>query len=597
MFDINGKALEIQLDFPPSKPKFSSEIRRAPKRTPLNTLEWELSDALKYIPEKYQMILECELIEEYHTYGHIYGYRFCPAENLGGLPIAKYKGNCLEGKILQWLLDKSLSPENALYPYELVAKNGDNSICSNWMQYSLIKKYLQILKEDETLMIASGRPLGIFHTSPSKSRVIIVNEYSKNAPMVTLMPSDVPGVYPYELAIALKRYMYQRLGSSEEPKEELGYIVGHNLLSEGKFQVTAILRTGVPAVIAETEQSVVDSIIEQHPEIEKAETPQDAFNFNEKKSQKTLCIYNGTLETLLAYALKNRVNIDTVLLSALSEKQKNITGQQSLGKLLNQLLDVGTGIIDCGYNSVNLLHTNSCLEMSHNITSIQRIVAPYLYDAGYTPMTWVSTNNTNEENRKILEEIKASIDPYTSNQAFDALKWLRYVENNEPSMSNPTVALNDKTQMLVASKLNDMVRNGEISPVVISNDGDYIKEPLRTLRAEQYEQLKRERDCTEELKFAGNCNGGTTVAGISRDNCYRNTVKSSYIIMLDGSEKADKIVRQTLSWNTFCGLTQKIWNENSSVIANVKAKNKKRSDMHIHLPELNATNDIDNYLK
>ena len=181
MHDAAGKALELRLEFPdglPEMPEFEPGIRRAPNRGQvLNDKEvvLALKNALRYIPEKYHKELAPEFLKEYQEHGRIYGYRFRPKGKLYGKPIDEYKGKCIEGKALQVMIDNNLDFDVALYPYELVTYGETGQVCQNWMQYLLIKKYLEIVTQDQTLVVQSGHPLGLFRSHPSAPRVILTN--------------------------------------------------------------------------------------------------------------------------------------------------------------------------------------------------------------------------------------------------------------------------------------------------------------------------------------------------------------------------------------------------------------------------------------
>jgi urocanate hydratase len=173
--------MRITLDFPnglPARNDFDPQYRRAPDRGyTLNERETVLAlkNALRYIPEKYHKEIAPEFLEELRTRGRIYGYRFRPAGKLKGLPIDEYKGLCTEGKAFQVMIDNNLDFDVALYPYELVTYGETGQVCQNWMQYLLIKKYLEVLTQDQTLVVESGHPLGLFRSRPSSPRVIITN--------------------------------------------------------------------------------------------------------------------------------------------------------------------------------------------------------------------------------------------------------------------------------------------------------------------------------------------------------------------------------------------------------------------------------------
>ncbi|MCK5220441.1 MAG: urocanate hydratase, partial [Candidatus Aminicenantes bacterium] len=162
---------------PPEK-KFSDGIRRAPNRgLNLNRKEvvTALKNALRYIPENLHDKLIPEFLEELTTMGRIYGYRFRPEGELSGKPVDSYKGKIIEGKAFQVMIDNNLDFNVALYPYELVTYGESGQVFQNWMQYLLVKKYLEEMREDQTLVIYSGHPLGLFPTSKKAPRVISTN--------------------------------------------------------------------------------------------------------------------------------------------------------------------------------------------------------------------------------------------------------------------------------------------------------------------------------------------------------------------------------------------------------------------------------------
>ena len=165
-----AEAMTIKLDeILPPEPKFESGIRRAPSRL-FNLSEKDailaLKNALRYVPEGLHETLAPEFMNELKTHGRIYGYRYRPQEPICAKPVDEYKGRCLAGKAFQLMIDNNLDFEIALYPYELVTYGETGQVCQNWMQYQLIKKYLEELTEDQTLVLYSGHPLGLFPSHP-----------------------------------------------------------------------------------------------------------------------------------------------------------------------------------------------------------------------------------------------------------------------------------------------------------------------------------------------------------------------------------------------------------------------------------------------
>lgn len=161
----------------PEYPVFAEGIRRRPTvDIPFaGTDRHGLKNALRYIPVELHRKLAPEFLEELRTRGRIYGYRFRPAGDLKAKPVDEYQGNCIEGKAFQVMIDNNLCFDIALYPYELVTYGETGQVCQNWMQYRLIKQYLELLTREQTLVIESGHPLGLFHSRPDAPRVIITN--------------------------------------------------------------------------------------------------------------------------------------------------------------------------------------------------------------------------------------------------------------------------------------------------------------------------------------------------------------------------------------------------------------------------------------
>jgi len=157
---------------------FKIGIDRAPHRgLPLNKDEEVLAikNALRYIPEDHHRSFLKDFYQEYRDKGRIYGYRFKPKGRIKAKPVSGYSGSCLQGKAIQFMIDNNLDEEVALFPYELVTYGSTGQVCQNWMQYRLIKKYLEELREDQTLVVMSGHPLGLFPSSPEAPRVIMTN--------------------------------------------------------------------------------------------------------------------------------------------------------------------------------------------------------------------------------------------------------------------------------------------------------------------------------------------------------------------------------------------------------------------------------------
>jgi len=166
-----AESMKICLDkeLPPEK-EFQQGIRRAPDRGfRLNRKQTEtaLKNALRYVAPRHHKSLIPEFLNELKTRGRIYGYRFRPKGRIKAKPINEYKGKCTEAKAIQVMIDNNLDFDVALYPYELVTYGETGSVCQNWMQYCLIKKYLETMTCDQTLVMQSGHPLDVLACPPA----------------------------------------------------------------------------------------------------------------------------------------------------------------------------------------------------------------------------------------------------------------------------------------------------------------------------------------------------------------------------------------------------------------------------------------------
>ncbi|MFW9972808.1 MAG: urocanate hydratase, partial [Candidatus Odinarchaeota archaeon] len=162
----------------PIYPKFIEGIRRAPSRgfnlNP-NQTKLALKNALRYIPSSLHEKIAPEFMEELALRGRIYGYRYRPEGHIKARAVEDYNGNIIEAKALQVMIDNNLDFDVALYPYELTTYGESGQVFQNWMQYRLVKMYLEKITEKQTLVIASGHPVGLFPSSPLAPRVISTN--------------------------------------------------------------------------------------------------------------------------------------------------------------------------------------------------------------------------------------------------------------------------------------------------------------------------------------------------------------------------------------------------------------------------------------
>ena len=320
----------------PTYPAFVEGIRRAPDRgytlNPAQTAT-ALKNALRYIPNELHEQLAPEFLEELRTRGRIYGYRFRPEGDLKARPIDEYRGRCIEGKAFQVMIDNNLAFDVALYPYELVTYGETGQVCQNWMQYRLIKMYLEELTQDQTLVVESGHPLGLFRSHPDAPRVIITN-----ALMVGLYDNQEDWHTAMQLGVAnygqmtAGGWMYigpqgivhgtfntllnagrLKLGIPQDGNRRGRLFVSSGLGGMSGAQPKAAEMAGAAAIIAEVDRSRIDTRLSQGWVGGVTRDIPEAFDRAHeamREGRPFSIAYHGNIVDLLEYAMRNDIHID-----------------------------------------------------------------------------------------------------------------------------------------------------------------------------------------------------------------------------------------------------------------------------------------------
>ena len=458
---ISG-AMEIKLDsILPDYPEFVEGLRRAPRREMnLNKQEIELAlkNALRYIPEELHEKLAPEFLDELIEHGHIYGYRFRPDEKIYGKPVDEYEGKCLEGKSFQVMIDNNLDFATALYPYELVTYGETGAVCQNWMQYLLIKKYLENLTHENTLVVMSGHPLGLFRSSPNSPRVIntnglMIGEFDNQA---DFNRANALGVANYGQMTA-GGWMYigpqgivhgtyntiliagrMKLGVPEDGDLKGKLFVSSGLGGMSGAQPKAVEIANGVGIFAEVDLSRIETRHKQGWVGKIVKTPKDTFAMAAeyiKNKQSVSIAYHGNIVDLLEYAVKENIHID--LLSdqtschaayeggycpqgltfkartkMLSEDRNKFVKLVDLSlqkhyeyvKILSQR---GTYFFDYGNSFMKAVYDAGVKEIAKNGENtydgfifpsyVEDILGPELFDFGYGPFRWVCLSGKEDD--------------------------------------------------------------------------------------------------------------------------------------------------------------------------------------------------------
>ncbi len=162
---------------PEPKP-YDPKVNHAPKRKSILTPEEEqlaLRNALRYFPAKDHKILLAEFKQELKDHGRIYMYRLRPDHKIYARPIDQYPGQSQQAKAIMLMIQNNLDHAVAQHPHELITYGGNGAVFQNWAQYRLTMQYLSQMNDDQTLVMYSGHPMGLFPSGPHAPRVVVTN--------------------------------------------------------------------------------------------------------------------------------------------------------------------------------------------------------------------------------------------------------------------------------------------------------------------------------------------------------------------------------------------------------------------------------------
>jgi urocanate hydratase len=653
-----SRAMKIKLDaifseLPP-RPQFDSRIRRAPKREFVLTEQetvLALKNALRYIPEQWQEELALEFLEELLTRGRIYGYRFYPQNRVYGRPIETYQGKTVEGRALQVMIDNNLDPEVALYPYELVTYGETGTVVLNWMQYHLVKRYMEIMEKDQTLVMMSGHPLGVFRSHPLAPRVIITNalmigmfddlaNWNRAASLgVASYGQMTAGGWMYIGPQGIVHGTYstllnagrEKLGIPKEKNLAGKLFVSSGLGGMSGAQGKATEIAGGVAVIAEVDYSRITTRLNQGWIKEVATTPAEAFGIAEKylQSKESYSVaYYGNIVSLLAYADEHDIHID--LLSdqtschnaydggycpdgisfeertqLLKENKAEFialvnTSLQKHYRLLKSLIAKGAYFFDYGNSFLKAVYDAGVKEICRNGENpldgfiwpsyVEDIMGPLLFDYGYGPFRWVCLSGNDVDLDITDQAAMACIDKERRFQDLDNYNWIRDAKKNNLVVGTKARILyqDEAGRVRIALKFNELVREKKIGPVIIGrdhHDTGGTDSPFR-----ETSNIKDGSNIMAEMAtqvFAGNCARGMSLVALHNGGGVGigKAINGGFGLVLDGSQRVDKIIRSSLSWDVLGGVARRSWarNENSLQTA---AEQNLYSNNHITLPYL-----------
>ncbi|MFN8280640.1 MAG: urocanate hydratase [Saprospiraceae bacterium] len=406
-----------------------------------------VKNALRYFPEEWHPILEPEFLSELRQYGRIYMYRFMPHHEIKARSVNQYPVKCMEAAAIMLMIQNNLDPLVAKYPEELITYGGNGAVFQNWAQYRLTMQYLSMMTKEQTLVLYSGHPLGLFPSNPEAPRVVVTNgmmipNYSTkkdwnrfNALGVTQYGQMTAGSFMYigpqgivhgTTITLLNAGRIRKLGTQ---KLNGRLFITSGLGGMSGAQALAALITGVCCIIAEVDQNAINQRINDHY-ISKENiysTPEEIFKKAIEFQQQNLAIclvYYGNVVDLWEYAAMNNVNVDLgsdqtslhniddlgycpvgysfddAQLLMNSDKQKfmdevrstlrrHIAAINTLSARGMYFWDYGNAfLLEAGKSDADVWIDSNKLVYRYP-SYVQDIMGPYCFDYGFGPFRWV----------------------------------------------------------------------------------------------------------------------------------------------------------------------------------------------------------------
>jgi urocanate hydratase len=659
-------AIEFSLpDQLPAKMEFADGIRRAPDRGYHLSPEQSkiaLKNALRYIPPHLHEEIAPEFMEELKNRGRIYGYRYRPQGNLKAKPVDEYKGKILEAKAFQVMIDNNLDFDVALYPYELVTYGESGQVFQNWMQYCLTKKYLEEMTDNQTLVIYSGHPLGLFPSSKSAPRVISTNG------MLVGLYDNLEG-FNTAAAMGVSNYGQMTAGGwmyigpqgivhgtyitvlnagrlylgIPDDKDLTGIVyLSSGLGGMSGAQPKAIEISGGIGVIAEVDYSRIKTRHDQGWVSKISSNPEEIGKWIEEyrnKKESVSIAYHGNIVDLWEYFLKNDIKIElasdqtschdaygggyTPVGYSFEEGRKLLKENPQLFKekvddslkkqfyYIKKMSEKGThfwdygnsflkAVYDAGDESVALNKDNASEGFIYP-SYVEHIMGPMCFDYGYGPFRWVCLSGKPEDLKNTDMAAAECIDPNRRGMDRDNYRWIKNADEYKLVVGTKARILYSDTEgrIKIALKFNEMIRNGEIGPVMIGRDHHDVSGTDSPFR--ETSNIKDGSSITSDMavqNFAGDAVRGMSMVVLSNGGGVGigKAFNGGFGLVLDGSKLKDDIIRSAMEWDVMNGVARRSWARNSNALEvtsqwNIKNKGKGHITLP-HIPEEDLVNEV-----
>ena len=537
MTDFQKQILEGIPDVLPPKKEYDPSINHAPKRKDiLSEAEKRLAirNALRYFPAKHHKELAAEFADELKRYGRIYMYRLRPDYEMKARNIDEYPARSRQAAAIMLMINNNLDYAVAQHPHELITYGGNGAVFQNWAQYRLTMQYLAKMTDEQTLVMYSGHPMGLFPSHKDAPRVVVTNgmvipNYSKqddwerfNALGVSQYGQMTAGSYMYigpqgivhGTTITVMNAARMRLKAGETDIHGMLF-VSSGLGGMSGAQPKAGNISGVVSVVAEINPKVVKKRFDQgwvdeiHTDLDKliarvreAQAKKEAVSFAyqgnivdlwEKLAEQNVAVDLGSDQTSLHnpwaggyYPVGYSYEESNRMMAERPEEFKKAV-QESLRRqvtAINKIAERGMYFFDYG-NAFLLESSRAGADIMKGDkfkypSYVQDIMGPMFFDYGFGPFRWVCTSCKPEDlavtdriATEVQEEILRTAPAEIANQIKDNIHWVREANKNRLVVGSQARILyaDSEGRTRIAEAFNNAIKSGEISaPIVLGRD-------------------------------------------------------------------------------------------------------------------------------
>lgn len=647
-------AAGIPMPLPAPRP-YDTSVNHAPKRKDIlskKEKQLALRNALRYFPAELHAELAPEFLKELEDYGRIYMYRLRPDYPMKARPIDEYPARSKQAAAIMMMIQNNLDPAVAQHPHELITYGGNGAVFQNWAQYRLVMKYLSEMTDEQTLVMYSGHPLGLFPSHRDAPRVVVTNgmvipNYSKpddwermNALGVSQYGQMTAGSYMYigpqgivhGTTITVLNAGRSHLPEGQEDLRGMLFVTA-GLGGMSGAQPKAGNISGVVSVTAEINpaaagkrhaQGWVDELHYNLDEligrIRKAVADKEVVSLAyvgnvvdlwERLADEDIMVNLGSDQTSLhnpwagGYYPVGYTYEESRRMMAQEPARFREAVRESLRRqvsAINKLADRGMYFFDYG-NAFLLESSRAGADVMDDNGAfrypsyVQDIMGPKFFDYGFGPFRWVCTScnpddlrATDEIAARVLEDMLKDAPEDIKGQLADNLHWIREAAENELVVGSQARILyaDSEGRTRIALAFNDAIRRGEISaPIVLGRDHHDVSgtdSPYReTSNITDGSQFCA--DMAVQNVIGDSFRGATWVSlhnggGVG----WGEVINGGFGMVIDGSDDADRRIRNMLLWDVNNGIARRSWARNKGAYDAIRREMERTPGLQVTLP-------------